>query len=239
MEKADKKIAIVTGGAKGIGKAIVQLLSKNGYIVILDYRHTVPKKEDFNENVDFFQADVSVNNNCLKVVDHAVGKYGRIDLLVNNAGVDEIKPFTDYTDDEFDYIVKNNLYSVFFMSRAVAKPMINQKSGSIINISSIWGLTGASCEVPYSMTKAAIDGLTKSLVKELGPSNIRVNSIAPGIINTDMNKGLSEDDLAKIQDEIPLEKIGSPKDVANLVLAIDKSNYITGQVIQINGGWYI
>ena len=239
MEKSDKKIAIVTGGAKGIGKAIVQLLSKNGYIVILDYRHTVPKKEDFNNNVDFFQADVSVNNNCLKVVDHAIGKYGRIDLLVNNAGVDEIKPFTDYTDDEFDYIVKNNLYSVFFMSRAVAKPMINQKSGSIINISSIWGLTGASCEVPYSMTKAAIDGLTKSLAKELGPSNIRVNSIAPGIINTDMNKGLSEDDLAKIQDEIPLEKIGSPKDVANLVLAIDKSNYITGQVIQINGGWYI
>ncbi len=239
MEKSDKKIAIVTGGAKGIGKAIVQLLSKNGYIVILDYRHTVPKKEDFNNNVDFFQADVSVNNNCLKVVDHAIGKYGRVDLLVNNAGVDEIKPFTDYTDDEFDYIVKNNLYSVFFMSRAVAKPMINQKAGSIINISSIWGLTGASCEVPYSMTKAAIDGLTKSLAKELGPSNIRVNSIAPGIINTDMNKGLSEDDLAKIQDEIPLEKIGSPKDVANLVLAIDKSNYITGQVIQINGGWYI
>ena len=239
MDYKDKKIAIVTGGAKGIGKAIVQALSKNGYIVILDYRHTVPKKEDFNENVDFFQADVSVNNNCLKVVDHAMGKYGHIDLLVNNAGVDEIKPFTDYTDDEFDYIVKNNLYSVFFMSRAVARPMINQKSGSIINISSIWGLTGASCEVPYSMTKAAIDGLTKSLAKELGPSNIRVNSIAPGIIDTDMNKKLSKDDLAKIQDEIPLEKIGSPKDVANLVLAIDKNRYITGQVIQINGGWYI
>lgn len=239
MDYKDKKIAIVTGGAKGIGKAIVQTLSKNGYIVILDYRHTVPKKEDFNENVDFFQADVSVNNNCLKVVDHAMGKYGHIDLLVNNAGVDEIKPFTDYTDDEFDYIVKNNLYSVFFMSRAVARPMINQKSGSIINISSIWGLTGASCEVPYSMTKAAIDGLTKSLAKELGPSNIRVNSIAPGIIDTDMNQKLSKDDLAKIQDEIPLEKIGSPKDVANLVLAIDKNKYITGQVIQINGGWYI
>ena len=168
-----------------------------------------------------------------------MGKYGHIDLLVNNAGVDEIKPFTDYTDDEFDYIVKNNLYSVFFMSRAVARPMINQKSGSIINISSIWGLTGASCEVPYSMTKAAIDGLTKSLAKELGPSNIRVNSIAPGIIDTDMNQKLSKDDLAKIQDEIPLEKIGSPKDVANLVLAIDKNRYITGQVIQINGGWYI
>lgn len=239
MEKSDKKIAIVTGGAKGIGKAIVQLLSKNGYIVILDYRHTVPKKEDFNENVDFFQADVSVNNNCLKVVDHAMGKYGHIDLLVNNAGVDEIKPFTDYTDDEFDYIIKNNLYSAFFMSRAVAKPMISQKSGHIINISSIWGITGASCEVPYSMTKAAIDGLTKSLAKELGPSNIRVNSIAPGIINTDMNKDLSDDDLVSIKNEIPLEKIGSPKDVANLVLAIDKNNYITGQVIQINGGWYI
>lgn len=239
MDYKDKKIAIVTGGAKGIGKAIVQVLSKNGYIVILDYRHTVPKKEDFNENVDFFQADVSVNNNCLKVVDHAIGKYGHIDLLVNNAGVDEIKPFTDYTDDEFDYIVKNNLYSVFFMSRAVSKPMINQKSGSIINISSIWGITGASCEVPYSMTKAAIDGLTKSLAKELGPSNIRVNSIAPGIIDTDMNKNLSKNDLAEIQNEIPLEKIGSPKDVANLVLAIDKSKYITGQVIQINGGWYI
>ena len=142
MDKNEKKIAIVTGGAKGIGKAIVQMLSKNGYIVILDYRNTVPKESDFNKNVDFFQADVSVNNNCLKVVDHAIGKYGHIDLLVNNAGVDEIKPFTDYTDDEFDYIMKNNLYSAFFMSRAVAKPMINQKSGSIINIWSF--LTPAS-----------------------------------------------------------------------------------------------
>ena len=235
----EKKIAIVTGGAKGIGKAIVQLLSKNGYIIILDYRHTVPNKADFNENVDFFQADVSVNNNCLKVVDHAIGKYGHIDLLVNNAGVDTIKPFTEYTDDEFDYIVKNNLYSAFFMSRAVSHHMINQKSGNIINISSIWGLTGASCEVPYSMTKAAIDGLTKSLAKELGPSNIRVNSIAPGLIDTDMNKGLSEEELLAIKDSIPLEKIGSPEDVANLVLSIENNDYLTGQVVQINGGWYI
>ena len=125
------------------------------------------------------------------------------------------------------------------MSRAVSRHMINQKSGNIINISSIWGLTGASCEVPYSMTKAAMDGLTKSLAKELGPSNIRVNSIAPGLIDTDMNKGLSEEELIAIKDSIPLEKIGSPEDVANLVLSIEKNDYLTGQVVQVNGGWYI
>ena len=235
----DNKVAVISGATSGIGSSVAERLAIDGYIVVLDYRHTVPNKSDFNENVDFFQADVSVNNNCLKVVDHAIGKYGHIDLLVNNAGVDTIKPFTEYTDDEFDYIVKNNLYSAFFMSRAVSHHMINQKSGNIINISSIWGLTGASCEVPYSMTKATMDGLTKSLAKELGPSNIRVNSIAPGLIDTDMNKGLSEEELLAIKDSIPLEKIGSPEDVANLVLSIEKNDYLTGQVVQINGGWYI
>lgn len=144
---------------------------------------------------------------------------------------------SDTSDSDFDMVLRNNLYSAFYLSKEVSPYMINAKSGLIINISSIWGIVGASCEMAYSVSKAGLDAMTKSLAKELGPSNIRVNSIAPGIIDTDMNSFLSKEELSEIVNDIPLERIGLPSDVANTVLFLDKNSYITGQVIQVTGGW--
>lgn len=234
-----KKIAIVTGGAKGIGKEIVKSLSQKNYYVILDYRNTIPSYLDFNNNVEFFQSDVSNSDNCKKIISYVIGKFGRIDLLINNAGIDIEKPITDFSDDEFDSIMKNNLYSAFFLSREVSREMVKRKSGHIINISSIWGITGSSCEVPYSISKAGMDGLTKSLAKELGPSNIRVNSIAPGYIDTDMNNYLNDDEVDSIKSEIPLGRTGKPIDITKAVIFLEENPYITGQIIQVNGGWNI
>ena len=144
---------------------------------------------------------------------------------------------SDTSDSDFDTVLRNNLYSAFYLSKEVSPYMINAKSGLIINISSIWGIVGASCEMAYSVSKAGLDAMTKSLAKELGPSNIRVNSIAPGIIDTDMNSFLSKEELSEIVNDIPLERIGLPSDVADTVLFLDKNSYITGQVIQVTGGW--
>ena len=150
-----------------------------------------------------------------------------------------IKTINDTKIEEFDKVLKTNLYSAFYTSKEVSKYMINNKSGKIINISSIWGIIGASCEMAYSVSKAGLDAMTKSLAKELGPSNIQVNSIAPGIIETDMNKLLSKEEKEQIISEIPLEHIGNVEDVADCVLFLANANYITGQVIQVNGGWNI
>ena len=165
--------------------------------------------------------------------------FGKIDLLVNNAGIDLVKTINDTSIEDFDNILKTNLYSAFYTSKEVSRYMINAKKGKIINISSIWGIIGASCEMAYSVSKAGIDAMTKSLAKELGPSNIQVNSIAPGIIDTDMNKFLSEEEKKQIEQEIPLEHIGKTEDVAETVVFLANSDYITGQVIQVNGGWNV
>ena len=168
-----------------------------------------------------------------------INKYKKIDVLINNAGISTYNLFTDITDEEWNRTINTNLNSVFYMSQETVKYMIKQKEGSIINISSIWGIVGASCEVAYSVSKAGIDGMTKALAKELGPSNIQVNSIAPGIIDTDMNKFLSEEEKKQIEQEIPLEHIGKTEDVAETVVFLANSDYITGQVIQVNGGWNV
>ena len=184
-------VAIVTGGAKGIGATIVEKLAQNGYTVILNYNKSVNEaeaiKNEFN-NVYTFKADVSNYEEVKALVDFTINKFGKIDLLVNNAGIDLVKTINDTSIEDFDNILKTNLYSAFYTSKEVSKYMINAKKGKIINISSIWGIIGASCEMAYSVSKAGIDAMTKSLAKELGPSNIQVNSIAPGIIDTDMNK---------------------------------------------------
>ena len=200
---SNSKIAIVTGSSKGIGAEIVKVLSKNGYFVVLNYNNSnVEAKEIANDydNITIFKADVSKYEEAQSLVNFAINKFGRIDLLVNNAGIDLFKTLTEISNEEFQNIMKVNLYSAFYMSKEVAKYMISQKSGSIINISSIWGLTGASCEMPYSVSKAGLDAMTKSLAKELGPSNIRVNSIAPGFIDTDMNNFLSDEEKNNIVD---------------------------------------
>ena len=206
-----KKTVIVTGGSRGIGAAIVSLLAKEDYNIVLNYNKSeeIAKKmqEEFTslgKTVEIFKADVSKREEVKKLVEFAINKFGRIDVLINNAGISQTKLFTDITDEDWNNMLNIDLNSVFYMTQEVVPYMIHEKQGCIINISSIWGMVGASCEVHYSVAKAGVDAMTKSLAKELGPSNIRINSIAPGIIDTYMNKYLSETELEQIKEEIPL-----------------------------------
>ena len=233
------KVVVVTGSSRGIGANIVKTLAKKGYRVILNYNKSENYAQNVQKeliNVDIFKADVSKKAEAVSLINFAIEKYGKIDVLINNAGISQSKLFTDLTDEDWNNIINSNLNSAFFCSREAAKNMIHNKSGLIINISSIWGITGASCEVAYSTSKAALNGFTKALAKELGPSNIRVNAIAPGIINTDMNNYLSNEELESIKEEIPLERIGETIDISKCVEWLIEDNYTTGQVISINGG---
>ena len=241
-----KKIVIVTGASKGIGREIAITLARKGFKVIANYNKS--KKEAIelqqelkkeNIEIDIFQADVSKREDAKKLVEGTIKEYGRVDVLINNAGIEEYKMFTDETDEDWNKVINTNLYSAFVMCQETIPNMVHNKKGCIINISSTWGIVGASLEVIYSISKAGLDGLTKALAKELGPSNIRVNSIAPGIIDTDMNKNLKEEDKNKIIEEIPLEKIGKPSDVAKCIEWLIEDEYTTGQIISINGGWVI
>ena len=247
-EKIDtnSKVAIVTGGAKGIGAEIVRTLAENGYIVILNYNNSKVQAEELkNEmlqkgfNIEVVKADVSNRNEVNSLIEFAIKKFKKIDILVNNAGISLEGLFTDVSEEMWQKIINVNLNSVFNCTQEVLKYMIKEKSGRIINISSIWGETGASCEVAYSTTKAAINGMTKALAKEVGLSNIRVNAIAPCIINTDMNSRLSYEELEQIKEQIPLNRIGNTKDIARCVKWLVEDEYTTGQIISINGGWYI
>lgn len=240
------KTAIITGGAKGIGKAIVEKLASDGYNIILNYLHSQEQAKEIKKqlgsrgcNIEIYGADVSKREEAENLVKFAKNTYGTVDILINNAGIDQWKLFCDITDEDWNYVISNNLTSAFYMTQEALKYMIPNKSGCIINISSIWGMTGASCEVAYSVSKAGMDGLTKSLAKELAPSNIRVNSIAPGIINTEMNKGLSKEEIEEIKSQIPLGKIGKPEDIAKCVSWLIEDDYTTGQIISPNGGWVI
>lgn len=240
------KVAIVTGGSRGIGAEISRELARKGIQVIANYNKSEGCAKDIKSklekesiDLDIFQADVSKRDDVKKLVGYAQEKYGKIDILVNNAGISEYKLFTDETDEDWNRVLNTNLYSAYAMSQEVIPGMVHNKSGCIINISSIWGLVGGSLEVLYSVSKAGLDGLTKALAKELGPSNIRVNSIAPGMIDTQMNANLSVQDLEHIKEEIPLGNIGKPKDIARCVNWLIEDEYTTGQIISINGGWVI
>lgn len=236
------KIAIVTGAAKGIGRSIAEELSKQGIKVIANYNTSEKQAKELKEKnpeIDIFQADISKREEVKKIIDYTINKYGKIDILVNNAGIAETKLFTDVTDEDWNKIINNNLYSTFCITQEVLPNMIHNKMGCIINISSVWGIVGSSCESIYSISKAGIDAMTKSLAKELGPSNIRVNSIAPGFIDTDMNKNYSKEDIKSIEEEIPLGKIGDTASISKCVNWLVNDDYTTGQVISINGGWII
>lgn len=241
-----QQIAIVTGASRGIGREIAKELAKEGITIIANYNKSEANAKELQKklkedgiNIDIFKSDVSSREGAKKIVEYTIKKYGKIDILINNAGISEYKLFTDETDNDWQKIIDTNLYSAFAMSQEVIPNMIHNKQGCIINISSIWGIVGGSLEVLYSISKAGMDGMTKALAKELGPSNIRVNSIAPGIINTKMNKNFSEEELDEIKEEIPLEKIGEPIDIANCVKWLVNDKYTTGQIISINGGWVI
>ena len=236
------KVAIVTGASRGIGREIAKQLSKQGIKVIANYNKSEEQAKTLqNENpeIDIFKADVSNRNEIKQMVEYALREYGKIDILVNNAGIAESKLFTDVTDQDWNKIINNNLYSAFCMTQEVLPNMIHNKEGNIINISSVWGMVGASCETIYSISKAGMDAMTKSLAKELGHSNIRVNSIAAGIIDTDMNRNLSSNDIEELKEEIPLGRIGKAEDIAKCVKWLIDDEYTTGQVISINGGWII
>jgi len=240
------KTVIVTGGSRGIGAAIVKELAKNNYNVVLNYNNSeeaakqIQKElEEQNIKIEIFKADVSKREEVKELVKFTLNKFKNIDILINNAGISQVKSFLDITDKDWDYMLQVNLNSVFYCTQEVLENMIHNKKGCIINISSIWGITGGSCEVHYSVSKAGIDGMTKALAKELGPSNIRVNSIAPGAIMTDMNQDYTDDDIKEINNQIPLGKFGETIDIAKCVKWLIEDNYTTGQVISPNGGWVI
>ncbi|MBR5227249.1 MAG: 3-oxoacyl-ACP reductase FabG [Clostridia bacterium] len=241
------KTVIVTGGSKGIGRAIVYAFAKAGYNVILNYNTSYQSAKDIVEDlkdcdgiVEMFKADVSNRDEVDSMVEYAVKEFGKIDVLVNNAGICDVELFTDITEETWNKVLDVNLKGVFNVTQSVLRnSMINEKNGSIINISSIYGICGGSCEVAYSASKAGIVGLTKALAKELALSNINVNAVAPGAINTDMLKeNYSKEDLEVTREEIPMGRFGTPDEVAELVLFLstDNAKYITGQVISPNGG---
>lgn len=241
-----EKVAIITGASRGIGREIAKQLARNKVKVIANYNQSEKEAKELkaelekeNIEIDIIKADVSKRKEAQELVKFVLDKYKKIDVLVNNAGISEYKMFTDETDEDWNKVINTNLYSAFVMSQEVIPNMVHYKEGCIINISSIWGMVGASLEVLYSISKAGMNGMTKALAKELGPSNIRVNAIAPGSIKTDMNANLTQEELENLEKEIPLERIGKAEDIAKCVKWLVEDNYTTGQVISINGGWTI
>lgn len=242
----ENRIVLVTGASCGIGREIALSLAHMGNCVIANYNNSKEQAENLQQiakgsklNLEIFKADVSKRDEVKKMIEYILKKYKKIDVLINNAGISSFNMFTDITDLEWEQIINTNLYSAFCVTQEVLPSMIHEKQGCIINISSVWGMVGSSCETLYSISKAGIDAMTKSLAKELGPSNIRVNSIAPGIIKTKMNSHLSKDEIDDIKEEIPLGKIGEPKAIAKCVQWLIEDDYTTGQVISVNGGWII
>ncbi len=242
------KTVLITGGTRGIGAALVETFAKEGYNVAFTYKNSAEKAEELCNNIKAnggsiisMCADSSVPLSVSNAVEQAIKEFGKIDVLVNNSGIAQQKLFTDISNDDWNNMINNNLSSVFYYCRQVLPQMISRKNGCIINISSMWGEVGASCEVHYSSAKAGVIGLTKALAKEVGPSGIRVNCISPGVIETDMLADFTNEDIAALAEETPLGRIGKPQDIAAaaLFLASDESSFITGQVLGVNGGFII
>ena len=235
-------VILVTGASRGIGREIAKELDLKGHKVIANYNNSEQKAKELekeNNNIKTYKADVSKRKEVHDMVQNILKENGKIDVLINNAGISQEKMFIDVTDEEWNRMIDTNLYSVFCTIQEVLPDMVKRKQGCIINISSVWGMVGASCESVYSVSKAGVDAIPKSLAKQLGPSNIRINSIAPGIIDTEMNKNLSNREIEDLVEEIPLERIGETSDIAKCIEWLISDKYTTGQVISINGGWII
>ena len=241
------KTAVITGSSQGIGRQIALEFAKNNYNVVINYNKSKNEAFELVEKIKksggtsiAVQADVSKFQEAQKLIDLSLNEFGKINVLVNNAGISLQKIFQDVSEAEWKNLFEVNVGSVFNCCSCVLKDMILRKSGKIINISSIWGMVGASMEVHYSASKAAIIGFTKALAKELGPSGINVNCVSPGVIDTKMNN-FDQETFAELKNETPLGKIGSALDIAKTVLFLASSDadFITGQVISPNGGFVI
>ena len=235
------KTAIITGGSRGIGAATVKKFCEAGYRVVFGYNNSESAANSLASETGAIaiKADFALESDILRFCDEALKILGSVDALVLNAGIAlPQKLITDVTTDEWDRLFAVDLRSYFICCKALLPSMIAKQTGSIVTVSSMWGETGGSCEVAYSAAKAGVIGFTKALAKEVGPSNIRVNCVSPGVIATDMNAHLSPDDIAVLANEAPLCKIGTPEQVADaiLMLSSDSASFITGQILGVNGG---
>ena len=243
------KTALITGASRGIGTACAIALAKCGYNIVINYNKSEDKaqnlakiiEDNYGVEVLCIKADVCQKAQVDSMVAQAESRFGTIDVLVNNAGIALQKLFTDTTDDDWNTVINTNLTAVYNVTHAVLPSMIRNHAGNIVNISSMWGEVGASCEVAYSASKAGVIGLTKALAKEVAPSDVRVNCVSPGVIMTDMMSSFDSETLEMIKEDIPLGTLGTAKNVADAVsfLVSEKAQYITGQVLSVNGGMVI
>ncbi len=240
------KIAVVTGASRGIGRSIAVELAKRGANVIVNYKEDQNGAEKtvklINENGGrgfLYKGDVSNYYFCKSMMEDIINRFSKIDILVNNAGISKVGLFMDLKEKDFDDIMNVNFKGVFNCCHAVVEHMISRKKGNIVNISSIWGNVGASCEVIYSASKGAVNSFTKALAKELAPSCIRVNAVSPGVIDTEMNKCFSAEEKKALIEEIPMMRMGQGEDIGKVVgfLCDESSGYITGQIITVDGGF--
>lgn len=232
------KIALVTGGARGIGESICRALSKDGWYLYIHCNRSVDEAYELCDelgNAEVITADLS-NPETVNII---AEKCKSVDAVINNAGIALVELFDKVTDEQMQKLYQTNLFAPINLVRKLLPNMLSRKNGVIINVSSVFGSSGGSCEVDYSVSKAGLIGFTKALSKEVGPAGVRVNCICPGIIDTDMNENLTFDDIDALCDEIPLGRMGEPEEVADTVafLVSDKAKYITGAIIDINGGW--
>ncbi len=230
------KTVLITGGSRGIGAACVEKFAKEGYKVFFFYKNSDEKARELENKTGAVGIKCDISKSV--EVKQAINRTGNIDILINNAGISHISLFTDTEEKDWDSVFDVNIKGMYLVTKEVLPYMINQKYGKIVNISSMWGVTGGSCEVCYSASKAAVIGFTKALAKEEGPSGINVNCIAPGVIETEMNEHLSQEDKSALADETPLMRLGTPQEIADTAyfLCSDLSSFITGQVLCIDGG---
>lgn len=238
------KTVLISGASGGIGFATSKIFLEKGYSAALLAFSNPQRAEILSDefpSARVYQVDISNPEQVKEVVSKILDDFGNIDVLVHCAGIAEQKLFTDINDEDWDRMISTNLSGAFYLTRSVLPNMISRKEGKIIYTSSIWGMVGASCEVHYSASKAGLIGMTKALAKELAPSNIQVNCITPGVINTPMNACFSNDEIKALIEEIPLGRMGTPREIADSIyfLASNHANYITGQVISPNGGFVI
>ncbi|HLG19691.1 MAG TPA: 3-oxoacyl-[acyl-carrier-protein] reductase [Bdellovibrionota bacterium] len=244
MGQVDGKVAVVTGAARGIGRAIAEILAENGAdLGICDLKEewlteTAEAVSQFGRKVKCVAADVSRAESVTHAIDEITQAFGRIDILVNNAGITKDSLLVRMSEEDWDAVINVNLKGTFLFTKAVARPMMKQQGGNIVNIASVIGLMGNAGQANYAASKAGVIALTKSTAKELASRNVRVNAVAPGFIQTKMTEGLPDDVKKKMMEAIPLKRLGTPQDVAKAVLffASEASGYTTGQVLNVDGG---